>query len=200
VASDGFTDADFGIPFWIKDENTPGKLSNYTTSNRSLGGLVFGLAFDGTPNCWSGPIAWLLARATLMTNSAVGGWYAHAVDGSASTTTAEKPIHRTPLHGVITSVKYTTLGTLAADPTDYVGINVYKADGAAGTHVLVASYDSRAANQGAMAAGIPVAFALSTVAGALNLLETDILTYEVTKAASGKIVPVGTLTVVQKVV
>jgi hypothetical protein len=203
-SNDGFTDADFGIPFYIKDENTPGKLSNLSGSNRSLGGLVFGLMPNNsgtlTPVLWTGPVAHLIARATLVTNALMGGWYAHAVDAMASTTTAEKTMYRAQVHGVITGVRITTLGTLAADNTDYVTINVYKADGAGGTHVLVASYDSRAANQGALAAGVPKAFALSAVSGAINLLETDILTYEVTKSGAGKIVPVSTIEVVQKAI
>jgi len=205
-SNDGFTDADFGVPFYFKDENTPGKLSNLSGSNRSLGGLVFGLAIeDGgatpTPLLWTGPVAHLLARATLLTQAVVGGWYAHPVDAMASTTTAEKTIFRAPVHGVITQVRITSaLGTIAADNTDYVTINVYKADGAAGTHVLVASWDSRAANQNGMAAAIPESFALSAVAGAINLLETDILTYEVTKGGAGKIVPVSTIEVVQKAI
>jgi hypothetical protein len=203
-SNDGFTDADFGVPFYCKDENTPGKLSNLSGSNRSLGGLVFGLAIeDGaspTPILWTGPVAHLLARATLLTQSIIGGWFGHPVDAMASTTTAEKTIHRLPVHGVITSVRITSMGTVVADNTDYVTINVYKADGAAGTHVLVASWDSRAANQNGLAAGIPDAFALSAVAGAINLLETDILTYEVLKAGAGKIVPVSTIEVVQKAI
>lgn len=203
-SNDGFTDADFGVPFYIKDENTPGKLSNLSGSNRSLGGLAFGLALNNTgpatPLLWAGPVAHLLARATLITSALMGGWYAHPVDAMASTTTAEKVMYRVQVHGVITGVRITSLGTLAADPTDYTTINVYKADGAGGTHVLVASYDSRAANQGALAAGVPKAFALSAVSGAINLLETDILTYEVLKAGAGKIVPVSTIEVVQKAI
>lgn len=203
-SNDGFTDADFGVPFYIKDENTPGKLSNLSGSNRSLGGLVFGLAIeDGaspTPILWAGPVAHLMARATLLTQSVVGAWFAHVVDAMASTTTAEKTMFRAQVHGVVTQVRITTLGTLAADNTDYVTINVYKADGAGGTHVLVASYDSRAANQGALAAGVPKSFALSAVSGALNVLETDIFTYEVLKAGAGKIVPVSTIEVVQKAI
>lgn len=203
-SNDGFTDADFGVPFYMKDENTPGKLSNLSGSNRSLGGLVFGLAINdsgpATPVLWTGPVAHLLARATLLTQAYVGGWYAHAVDAMASTTTAEKTMYRAPVHGVVTQVRITSLGTIAADNTDYVTINVYKADGAAGTHVLVAAWDSRAANQNGLAAGIPESFALSAVAGALNLLETDILTYEVLKAGAGKIVPVSTIEVVQKAI
>jgi hypothetical protein len=204
ISNDGFTDADFGVPFYFANENTPGKLSNSAGSNRSLGGLAFGLDLNNsgasTPILWTGPVAHLIARATLVTNALMGGWYAHPVDAMASTTTADKAMYRTQVHGVITGVRITTLGTLAADNTDYVGINVYKADGAGGTHVLVASYDSRAANQGALAAGVPKAFALSAVSGAINLLETDILTYEITKSGAGKIVPVSTIEVVQKAI
>lgn len=200
TANDSFSAGDMGVPFFIKDENTPGKLSNSGGSNRSLGGLVFGVDQTGAPIFWSGPVAHLVARAALVTASKLLGYYAHPVDGSAGATTAEKTIFREPLHGLITKVRFTSLGTLAADNTDYVGINVYKADGAGGTHVLVASYDSRAANQGAIAAGVPKEFALSAVSGALNLLETDILSYEVTKAGSGKAIPVGVLEVIGKVI
>ncbi len=203
-SNDGFTDADVGVPFFMKDENTPAKKSNLSGSNRSLGGLVFGM-FQGangpvTPLLWSGPVAHLVARATLVTNAVLGGHFAHVVDATAATATAEKTIHRIPVHGVITQVDYTSQGSIVADNTDYVQINVYKADGAGGTHVLVASYDSRAANQNGLTAATPKAFALSAVAGALNLLETDILTYEVLKLGAGKIVPVGTLRVVQKAI
>jgi hypothetical protein len=203
---DNFTDADFAVPFFIKDENTPAKLSNLSGSNRPLGGLVFGLAIeDGgatpTPLCWAGPVAHLLARATLVTQAKLGGFYAHPVDAMASTATAEKTLFREKLHGIVTQVRFTSmLGSIVADNTDYVQINVYKADGAGGAHVLVASYDSRAANQNGLTAAVPKSFLLSVVAGATSLLETDILSYEVIKVGAGKIVPVGTLEVVQKVI
>lgn len=199
-SNDGFTDADVCVPFYIKDENTPAKLSNLSGSNRSLGGVCFGLADDGTPLLWSGPIAHILARAILLAQTAIGGWYGHAVDAMVSSTTAEKAMHRHPLHGVVTSITLTSLGTIVADNTDYVQINVYKADGAGGTHVLLGTYDSRAGQQGALAAGVPKSFGLSVVAGALNLLETDILSYEVLKAGAGKVVPVSTINVVQKAI
>ena len=201
IANDGFTALDFLTVAFDAGNGVPGKLSNYGGSNRSIMGLVLGVDRDLAPYVWTGPIASLMARSLLLLKAKTLGWYAHPVDGSAGTTTAEKSIHREPVHGTITAVKFVSqLGTLAADNTDYVGINVYKADGAGGTHVLVASYDSRAANQGAIAAGVPVSFALSAVAGALNLLETDVLSYEVTKGGSGKIVPVGVLTVIGKVI
>jgi hypothetical protein len=200
IANDGFTALDFLAVAFDAGNGVPGKLSNYSGSNRPIMGLVFGVDRDLAPYVWTGPVASLMARSLLLLKAKTLGWFAHVVDASAATTTAEKSINREPVHGVITAVKFTTLGTLAADNTDYVGINVYKADGAGGTHVLVASYDSRAANQGAMAAGVPMSFALSAVAGALNLLETDVLSYEVTKGGSGKVVPVGVLSVIGKVI
>lgn len=200
LANDAFLAADVLAPAYDAGSGVPGKLAVYGGYKRSLLGLCLGLAADATPRIWAGPIASLLGRALGLLTSKVLGWYSHPVDGSAATTTAEKIINREPIAGLITGVTFTTLGTVAADNTDYVGINVYKANGAGGTHVLVASYDSRAANQGAIAAGVPVNFALSAVAGALDLLSTDVLSYEVTKGGSGKVVPVGSLSVIGKVI
>lgn len=197
LSNDGFTDADFGVPFFIKDENTLGKLSNSGGSNRSLGGLVFGLAVDGTPVAWCGPIASLLARGQLIANAVNGGAYQIA-DAAASTTTAETAMARQKFHGVITAVEYVG-GAIAADNTDYVTITISKRDGAGGGATVVATYDSRAANQGAATAFVPKAFSLSAVAGALNLLETDVLTVTVAKGGAGKAV-VGSIRVVQKVI
>jgi hypothetical protein len=200
IANDAFLAADVLAVAYDAGNGVPGKLSNYSGSNRSIMGLCLGLDAKGAPIIWAGPEASLAARSLLLVSTKVLGWYAHPVDGAANTATAEKSIAREPVHATITAIKFTTLGTLAADPTDYAVINVYKADGLGGTHVLVGSYDTRAANQGAIAAGVPAVFSLSAVAGALNLLETDVLSYEVTKAASGKIVPVGVLTVIGKVI
>jgi len=197
LSNDGFTDADFGVPFFIKDENTLGKLSNSGGSNRSLGGLVFGLAVDGTPVAWCGPIASLLARGQLIANAVNGGAYQIA-DAAASTTTAETAMARQKFHGVVTAVEYVG-GAIAADNTDYVTITISKRDGAGGGATVVATYDSRAANQGAATAFVPKAFSLSAVAGALNLLETDVLTVTVAKGGAGKAV-VGSIRVVQKVI
>lgn len=197
---DGFTKADQCVVAWDAGNGVPGKLSHSGANDRSMIGLVFGIDDVGNPRIWAGPQAHAVARGVHLATRKLLGWFAHPVDGAANTTTAEKTMMREPLHGVITGIRFTSLGTIAADATDYVQIKVYKADGAGGTHVLVGTYDSRAAQQDALVAGTPKAFALSAVAGALNLLETDILTYEVAKAAAGKIVPVGTLEVFGKVI
>ena len=197
AVGDGFTDADFGVPFYIASENTLGKLSNQGGNNRSVGGLVFGLAVDSTPVAWCGPVASLLARAQLIANAVNGGSYQIA-DASAGATTAETAMTRPKMHGVVTAVEYVG-GAIAANNTDYVTITISKRDGAGGGATVVATYDSRAANQGAATAFVPMAFALSAVNGALNLLETDVLTVTVAKGGAGKAV-VGSIRVVQKVI
>ena len=163
----------------------------------SLGGLVFGLAVDSTPVAWCGPVASLLARSQLVANAVNGGAYQIA-DAAASTTTAETAMTRPKMHGVVTAVEYVG-GAIAANNTDYVTITISKRDGAGGGATVVATYDSRAANQGAATAFVPMAFALSAVNGALNLLETDVLTVTVAKGGAGKAV-VGSIRVVQKVI
>lgn len=200
ITNDGFTDADFGVPFWIAGEATPGRKTNDSGNNRSLGGLVLGLAQDGTPYLWCGVLAGLIARSVLVSSSVMGGFYDHSVDGSAGAATAEKTMHRTPTHGIVTKISLLTLGSLVADNTDFVTINVYKADGSGGTHVLIGSYISSIAQQGGLTAGVTKDFVLSGVAGATSLLETDIISYEVIKSGAGKIVPVSTIRVIQKAI
>lgn len=196
ASNDGFTDADFGKPFFIADENTPGKLSNLSGNNRSLGGICFGLSEDSNPILWDGPVAWLLARATLLTDAKVGGWTrVDDADGSF----AETGMNREKLHGVITGVQLIDDAGIAADNTNFITITISKRDGAGGAAVVVATYDSRAANQGAASAWTPKAFALSAVAGALNLLETDVLTITGAKGGTGQAVA-SNIRLIQKVI
>lgn len=200
AGGDTLTDTDYAVPFWCADNQTVGKLSNQGGSNRSLGGLVFGLDPDpdggNAPMLYVGPIAWLLARATLVTEAVNGGAYTFA-DAAANTVTAETAMHREKLHGTITAIEFIG-AAVAADNTDYVTITVRKRDGAGGAGVVVGTYDSRAANDGAISAFEPAAFTLSAVAGALDVLETDVFTIEAAKANAGKTLT-GTVRVVQKV-
>lgn len=202
VSNDGFTQADYGVPFYIAGVGTPGKLSVYGGNKRTIGGLVFGLdpANTGTPVLWAGPIASLVARSTVIAQSLVGGWVSKAVDGSASATTAETAIARQPLAGVVTAIKFTSLAATANDNTDYAIITVYKADGAGGTHVSLGTHDTRTTGNGAITAGVPATFTLTSTTANLNLLSTDILSYEIAKGGAGKVVGAGTITVVQKVI
>jgi hypothetical protein len=202
IANDSFTDADYCTPFYIADENTPGKLSNYSGSNRSLGGLVFGLDAFSRPVLFSGAIAWLLARSASQLDSTLGGWAKLAADSGTGDITAFTMV-RNPVHGTISAIKITSSGTITANNSDYKEINVYKTDGANGTPVLVGSYNTTVGTTtgiGSLAANTPKAFLLSTAAGALDLLETDTLYVSVTHhGSSGVAVPECTITVVQKV-
>jgi hypothetical protein len=195
---DGFTDADFGVPFYIAGEQTLGKLSNSGGNNRSLGGLVFGInSVDGTPYAWTGVIAHLLARMTRVVTDFEGASYRFA-DAAANTATAETAMGRQKQHGVVTGVQFIGAAA-AADNTDFDTITVSKRDGAGGAAVVVATYITRAADQGAITAFVPAVFLLSVVAGALNLLETDVLTVTATKAGAGKTLT-GVVRVLMKVI
>ena len=56
-----------------------------------------------------------------------------------------------------------------------------------GGAVTIATYDSRAAGNGAATAFVPKAWTLSVVAGALDLLETDEVTIAIVKGGSGQV-------------
>ena len=196
--NDSLGDSDFGAVAWAADNQTPGKLSNYSGSNRSMLGLAFGLDpdLDATPRLWVGPVAWCVARAVHMADAKVGAWCSLA-DGGASAATSETAIHREKFHGVITAVEFTG-AAVAASNADYVTVTVSKRNGSGGGATVLATYDSRAANQGAISAFQPASFALSAVAGVLNLLETDIITLTVAKGGAGQVLT-GAIRIVQKV-
>lgn len=196
ATNDGFTKADVCTPAWIADENHLGKLSNRAGSNRSLGGLVFGLDSKGNPRSFIGPAAQAIARSVLMTDAKAMGWIQIA-DAAASDAIAERAMTREKFHGTITAIQFTG-AAIAADVTDYITVTISKRDGAGGAATVVGTYDSRAANNGAITAFVPAAFTLSVVAGALNLLETDILTIIVVKGGSGKVIT-GSVRVLGKV-
>lgn len=182
ATNDAFADTDFAVPFFLAKEAVPGKKSNDSGNNRSLGGLVFGLFEDGTPYTWDGPIAWLLARATLVTDAFLGA-NLQIADASAGATLAETAVERPKVHGVVTSVDFTG-AAISADNTNNVTITVAKRDGAGGAAVTIATYQSNVAG-GAVTAFTPKAFTLSGTAANLNLLETDIVTVTTAKAGTG---------------
>lgn len=195
-SNDGFTDADFAAPFWIANENTPGKLTNLSGDNRSLGGLVMGLDTDGNPILFAGPIGWTLGRAAHALDRVVGASHQIA-DAAASTATAERPIVREPVHGVVTAIEFVGLA-VTGHADDHATITVSKRDGAGGGAVVLGTYSTDSDVDGAISAFEPAVFNLSAVAGALNLLETDIVTVTVAKGGSGQALT-GAIRVVQKV-
>ncbi len=186
IANDSFTKADVCTPCFAKDASTLGKLSNYSGSVRPLVGLVSGVDDMGNPYSWVGPIAHAVARGVLIAN-AFPLADTEIADAAASTAISEKSISRPKVKGVVTSIQLTG-AAIAADNTDYITVTVSKRDGAGGAAVVLGTLDSRAANNGAVTAFVDKSFTLSVVAGALNLLETDIVTITTVKGGSGKVI------------
>lgn len=184
IANDGFDATSAGKPWYIASENAPGALSNYSGSNRTLGGLVLGVDDTGAPILWTGIVAQQVGRCVAMANATNAAHFAIS-DAAASTATAERIIPSAKVHGLVTAIQFIG-AAVAADNTDYVTITIAKRDGSGGGAVTLGTYDSRAANQGGITAFTPAAFSLSAVAGALNLLETDVITLTVVKGGSGK--------------
>lgn len=186
IANDSFSAVDQCVVAFDVGNGVPGKLSNYSGSNRSIMGLVFGVDDMGNPRVWAGPVASAVARAVLIEkNFSLAS--TEIADAAASTAIAEKAIRRPKVKGTITSIEFTG-AAIAADVTDYITVTVSKRDGAGGGAVSLGTYDSRAANNGAVTAFVPASFTLSVVAGALYLLETDIVTITTVKGGSGKVI------------
>jgi hypothetical protein len=186
IASDSFTAADVCTPAWIATTDTLGKLSNYSGDSRSLAGLVFGVDSASRPRAWVGPVAQAVARGVLIADSFMLA-STEIADAAAGTAISEKAISRPRIKGTVTSIEFTG-AAIAADNTDYVTVTIAKRDGAGGAAVSLGTYDSRAANNGAVTAFVPASFTLSVVAGALFLLETDVVTVTTVKGGSGKVI------------
>ena len=191
ASQDSILATDIAAPFYFVDNQTIGKLSHVTGSNRSLGGLVFGLDDDPTsgltPIIWCNPLAWLIARGAMIANAMIFG--SHQInDAAANTATTERAIVSAKLHGTITGVEFDG-AAVAADNTDYDVITISRRDAADAyaSATTIATYDTRAAGQGAISAFVPAAFALSAVAGVLNVLETTRYTITVAKNGAGKV-------------
>lgn len=189
ISGDGFTNLDMAAVAWGVDYETVGKKSNDDGDNRSMVGLVFGFDSDNqaTPLVYVGPIAWCLARAVHMAEAKARAWLDIA-DAAPSTATAERAIPSEKFHGLVTAIEFVGAAIVASD-TDYITVTMAKrglADAYAAA-TTIGTYDSRAANNGAVTAFTPAAFTLvSNSGGALNLLETDVITITVVKGGSGK--------------
>ncbi len=186
IAGDPFLATDYGVIAYDTGNGVPGKLSNYSGSNRSIMGIAFGLADDGTPRLWCGTAAQIAARSLLIT--AAAPLAAHGIaDAAASTAVAERIVSFRPkMKGTITGATFTGAALIVGD-TDYVTVSIAKRDGAGGGAVVLATYDSRAAGNGAVTAFVPKAMTLSVVAGALYLLETDVVTITTVKGGAGQV-------------
>jgi hypothetical protein len=91
----------------------------------------------------------------------------------------------------IKAVKLLTGTNVAGDNTDYLVITVSKRTGA--TKTTVATCNTHLGAQGNITQFVPESFSL--VAAAQNLAIDDVLTFEITKAASGKALAVSEIAV-----
>ncbi len=205
INGDNLTAADVGVPFWIADGNTPGKLSHASGKDRSLGGLCFGVAQPGeTPvRVWSGPVAQAIARGVMLANAASGGFVAYPVDASASTdigsttvSTNALMIPRSKTHGVIQSIELIPSAALSATSGSDRQVTVFKVDtlGVA-ADAIVGTFITTTA----LVAHQPVSFTLGSAAD-LHMLETDILCYSTVHASGGAVIPQSALRVNMKAI
>lgn len=191
ISGDSFAATDVGKTWWGKDENTIGKLSNYSGLNRSMGGVFLGL-FNKLPEVLGGVIGWLLGRASHMADNESAGMVAYAVDASATTDqgSAADPvlIPRKKLHGRIQTIEIVPGADLAASGgTNYAVVTVYKIDTLTNTVSAVIGTFTTATQ--ALAKRVPTQFTLTGTSALLDMLETDVLGYARLHGGSGAVIP-----------
>lgn len=190
TASDFFVDSDAPAVAYAADNDTIGKLG----TNRSIGGLFLGIdEGSGDALLWPGRVAHAIAMGLAIAKAPGALWQKAAADATAATATAESLIPRHPRQERVTSIEYVPAAALTANDTDYVTITIRKRDGAGGAAATVATLTTKiTGGSGDWTAFVPVS--LGTITNG-DLLVGDLLTIEITKAASGKVVPIGFLRV-----
>lgn len=185
-AGDSFLSTDYLLPAYVSAAKELGKLGTDAGIARPVAGLYLYTDRGGKPVFWIGDVAQLVARGLLIADAFTFASYPIA-DAAANSTLAERVIARVTKPGVVTGVAYAG-AALAASNTDYGTVVIAKRSAldsyAAAT--TIATYDTRAANQGAAAAFTPAAFGLSATAAALRVVPGDVITIVETKASSGQ--------------
>lgn len=181
-----FTANDHVVPAYASGRREIGKSASASGIPLPLVGVMLGLDSDGTPIAWIGDVAQAFAR-TLVAGAAVrfGGY--EIVDAAANTAIGERVIGRVTVGGTIDTVTYAG-AAFAADNTDYATGTLAKRSAldAYAAATTIATFDSRAANQGAATAFTPYAWALSGTAANLRVIPGDVITLVTTKANAGK--------------
>jgi hypothetical protein len=201
ISNDGFTDADVCTPFYVAGAATPGKLG-FSTTKRSLGGLVLGLDTLGTstPVQWCSPIAYVIAQSAIISAACTFADDSFALTGN--TTRAETSIPRdTASPGTVTQVRIAADAGHTAHDSNYWTITVSKRTAAApGTAVVVATADTKlTGGTGTMTAFKYYDLTLSTVAGATDILPGDVLTVTCTAQTTAAAIARLTVEVIAKV-
>lgn len=186
-SGDGFTAADSCIPAYISAQKEIAKSPSAAGVGRTIGGLFIQLARNGVDAiAWLGPIGQLLARAQLLASNFDFAQY-EINDSAANSTIGEQVIGIVKVPGVVTAVDYIG-AAFTADNTNYATGTIAKrgAADAYASATTIATFDSRAASQGAATAFTPYPWALSGTAANLRLIPGDVITLVTTKASSGK--------------
>lgn len=119
---------------------------------------------------------------------------ARAVDGAASTTTAEIAVGVSPRAGKLFRAYYLPSAGLTAHDTTYATITVSRYTAAGGSKTTIASMTTKiTGGSGDWVAFVPEAL---TLAADVALEAGAIITYEIAKASTGVAVPAGSLVLV----
>lgn len=186
ASGDFFADAEAPAVAYAADNRTIGKLG----TNRSIGGLFLGLdEATGKAILWPGRVAHAIAMGLILGKSPAALWQKAAADGAAGTATAESPIPRAPIACRVVSAQFVPGAALTAHDTTYATFTLRKRNGAGGAAVVLATVTTKiTGGSGDWTAFIPVDFGTIT---SPDLLATDELTVEITKASTGVVVPLG---------
>lgn len=111
-----------------------------------------------------------------------------AADAMASTTTAADYFYAAARDVQIISAKFVSPSTAATNGTNFGTIIVNKHDGAGGAATVAASADTSALS---IAAGVPFALTLSATLANVQISAGQVLSFQITKAASGVVIPAG---------
>lgn len=119
-----------------------------------------------------------------------------AADAMAADTTAYTAADqiRIPRACRILGANIQPLSTLTAHASNNCSVNVVKGDGAAGAAVVMATYTSDVAG-GNLAAGVTKAMTVTSTLANQRAAAGSVLSFNITKAASGVVVPILTISV-----
>lgn len=206
TAGDFFVDTDIGTVSWAIDNQTMGKLSNLSGANRSIGGIFLGIDKEqGKAEFAVGIEHWLLARAVhIADNSSIN--FRTTADVAASTATAETGTGRAPHHFQVTGAQVIFDAAVTGSDSVYATITVYARDvnGANQRVIAIGATGATSATTnwmgGTSTAFKPQAMTLTATLASLNLLETDVITYAVTKASTGTQLPAASVRLLGRVI
>ncbi len=201
VASDGFTAADAGLPFFIAGVKTPGKLTNYG-GKRTVGGLILGMdpLGTGTPIQWPGVVAQVVAKSALVANGFTVAGDSFALTGN--TTRAEASLSRNAkVPCKVVEVRITADAGHTAHDTNYWTFTVAKRTAATpGTAVTIATKTTKiTGGTGDLTAWKYKTITLTSTAADLDLLEDDELTIVCTAETTAAAIARFTVEVIAKV-